>query len=50
MGRSVFPFAAGVCANPNPTSRAETRISRNTLFMESSEKFRLAADMNSAWV
>jgi hypothetical protein len=40
---SVLPPAAGVCANPIATSKAGTTISRNTRFMESSEKSRLAA-------
>ena len=39
----VLLLAAGVCANPSATSRAGTTISKNTLFMESSEKSRLAA-------
>lgn len=34
---------SGVCANPDAPSRAVTTISRNTLFMESSEEPRLAA-------
>ena len=34
---------SGVCANPGAPSRAVTTMSRNTLFMESSEEPRLAA-------
>jgi hypothetical protein len=40
---SVLVLAAGVCANPSATSRTGTTISRNTRFMESSEKSHLAA-------
>jgi hypothetical protein len=47
---SVLPLAAGVCANPIATSKAGTTISRNTFFMESSEKSRLCGDLHSAWV
>jgi hypothetical protein len=36
-------LASGVCANPGARSRAVTTISKNTLFMESSEEPRLAA-------
>jgi len=34
---SVVLLAAGVCANPNATSRADTTINRHALFMKSSE-------------
>ena len=44
---SVLLF--GVCANPSATSKAGRTISRNTLFMESSKEFRLAAVRNFVW-
>ena len=37
-------LVAGVCANPSAPIRAVTTISKNTFFMESSEKSRPAAD------
>jgi hypothetical protein len=35
---------AGVCANPQATSRAGRAINRNAFFMESSEDSRLVAE------
>jgi hypothetical protein len=46
---SVLLFAAGACANPSATSKAGRTISRDTLFMESSKKIRLAAVWNFLW-
>src|ERR1700688_1774182 len=42
---SVLTLGAGVCAKLSVTSRAVITISRNTLFMESSERFSPCGDL-----